>query len=209
MARYIGPVCRLCRREGTKLFLKGERCNTDKCSFERRSYVPGIHGQGRRAKLSEYATQLREKQKVRRTYGMLEKQFRNLFQKSYQQKGVTSEVFFKSLELRLDNVIYRMGFARSRNEARQIVRHNHVLVNGTKVNIPSAKMAVGDEITIKAKSQKLVMFELAKDLYSRRVALPWFNVDHEKFSGKIISEPTRDDIQMAVKDRLIVELYSK
>jgi small subunit ribosomal protein S4 len=168
-----------------------------------------VHGQGKRGKLSEYGSQLREKQKVRRAYGMLEKQFRNLFQEAYRLKGVTSQVFFKHLELRLDNVVYRMGFARSRNEARQIVRHNHILVNGKRLNIPSARMKVGDEISIDPKSQKMTSLELSRDFYSRQATQPWFSIDAPKHSGKIIAEPTRDDIQMAVKDRLIVELYSK
>ena len=208
MARYTGPVCRICRREGVKLFLKGERCLTDRCAFERKGYAPGQHGQ-RRSKTSEYCGQLREKQKVRRAYGLLERQFRNEFARSAQERGVTAELFFRKLETRLDNVVFRMGFARSRNEARQVVRHNHILINGKRCNIPSAKVKVGDEVSVSSKSQKSAMFGLASELYGKRAALPWFEVDHSKFTGKITALPTRDDIQMPVKERLIVELYSK
>ncbi len=209
MARYTGPSCRLCRREGGKLFLKGERCLTDKCAVDRKPYPPGMHGQGRRSKVSDYGSQLREKQKVRRTYGLLEDQFRSLFQSAAKKRGVTAEIFFKDLELRLDNVVFRMGFARSRNEARQVVRHNHILVNGKRCNIPSASMSVGDEISLKAKSQSSAQFGLSAELYSKRPALPWIEVDHSKFSGKVSALPTMEDIQMPVKERLIVELYSK
>lgn len=209
MARYTGPSCRFCRREGQKLFLKGERCFTDKCAVERRAYAPGQHGPLRRAKLSEYGTQLREKQKVRRSYGMLEKQFRNLFQEAEKIRGVTAEIFFKNLELRADNVVFRMGFARSRNEARQIVRHNHVVVNGKRMNIPSARIKVGDTVAIADKSQQISTFKLAEEHYNKRPALNWIEVDSAKLTGKVVSEPTRDDIQMPVKERLIVELYSK
>lgn len=208
MARYTGPVCRFCRREGSKLYLKGERCYTDKCSFDRKSYVPGMHGK-RRVKVSEYGTQLREKQKVRRVYGMLEGQFKRLFQKSEATRGVTSEIFFKNLELRLDNVIYRMGLARSRTEARQVVRHSHILLNGKRCNIPSAQVNVGDEIAVKESSKDKPLFAGSAELYKRRLPLNWFEVDHTKFAGKVLSEPNRDDIQLAVTDRLIVELYSK
>ncbi len=208
MARYTGPVCRLCRREGEKLFLKGDRCFTDRCSFERRGYAPGQHGQ-RRTKLSEFGVQMREKQKVKRVYGLLERPLRNLFAKSDKERGVTSETFFRNLELRLDNVVYRMGFARSRNEAKQIVRHNHILVNGKRCNIPSARMSVGSEVSLEAVSQKQARFTLATDLFSKRAALPWFQVDHTKYTGKVTAEPTRADIHMNVKERLIVELYNK
>lgn len=208
MARYTGPVCRLCRREGEKLFLKGDRCLTDRCSFERRGYAPGQHGQ-QRTKLSDFGVQMREKQKVKRVYGLLEKPLRNLFGKSAKERGVTSDIFFRNLELRLDNVAYRMGFARSRNEAKQVVRHNHILVNGKRCNIPSARLEVGDEVSLAPASQKQAKFTLAAELYARRAALPWVQVDHNKFSGKVIAEPTRSDIHMNVKERLIVELYSK
>lgn len=208
MARYTGPVCRFCRREGTKLYLKGERCYTDKCSFDRKSYVPGMHGK-RRTKISEFGTQLREKQKVRRVYGMLEGQFKRLFQVAEKKRGVTSEIFFKNLELRLDNVVYRMGLARSRSEARQVVKHNHIFVNGKRCNVPSLAVKVGDEISVKESSREKVVFTAATELYKRRLPLNWFEVDHAKLSGKVVAEPQRDDIQLAVTDRLIVELYSK
>ena len=208
MARYIGPVCRHCRREGTKLYLNGERCLSDRCAIERRGYAPGQHGQ-KRGKLSEFGTQLREKQKVKRIYGMLEKQFRNTFKRSAAERGVTSDIFYRNLELRLDNVVFRMGFARSRSEARQVVRHNHVLVNGKRCNIPSALMKVNDVISLSEGSHKVVGFGLAAELYAKRAALPWFSVDHSKHAGKIVANPTRDDVHMPVKERLIVELYSK
>lgn len=210
MAKYNGPVCRFCRREGQKLFLKGERCMSDKCSFDRKGYAPGQHGPARRGKQSEYAQQLREKQKVRRVYGLLERPFRNLFQRSAQVRGgVTSEVFFQNLELRLDNVVYRMGFARSRNESKQFVRHNHVLVNGKRCNIPNVRLNVGDEISVKPKSTASNTVTLGAEIFKKRSPLNWIEVDHSKFSGKVIAMPTRDDIQLNVKERLIVELYSK
>jgi small subunit ribosomal protein S4 len=208
LARYTGPVCRFCRREGTKLFLKGERCLTEKCSFDRKNYAPGQHGQ-KRTKLSEFGAQQREKQKVRRVYGILERPFRIIFDRAAKQRGVTSEIFFRHLELRLDNVVYRMGFASSRNQARQIVRHNHILVNGRRLNIPSAKLDVGDIVTLKEKSIKLDVVKRSMDLFAQRPALPWIDVDHSKSVGKVIALPQRDDIQLGVKERLIVELYSK
>ena len=208
MAKYNGPKCRFCRRENQKLFLKGERCLTDKCSFERREYAPGMHGQ-RRTKVSEYGTQLREKQKVRRAYGLLEKPFRNLFQRASRERGVTSDIFFKKLELRLDNVVYRMGWARSRQDAKQVVRHNHILINGKRCNIPSRSCSPGDILSLEEKSTKLARFVESDQLYDKRPRLPWIEVDRAKNIGKIISDPTRDDIGMAVKERLIVELYSK
>lgn len=181
---------------------------TDKCSIERRAYAPGQHGQ-RRAKVSEYGTQLREKQKVKRVYGLLERQFRLTFDKSIAERGVTSDIFFRNLETRLDNVVYRMGFARSRNEARQVVRHNHVLVNGKRCNIPSANLEVGDTVALAEKSGKKAQFQLSGELYAKRATLPWFQVDHAKSAGKVVAKPTRDDIHLPVKERLIVELYSK
>jgi len=208
LARYTGPVCRFCRREGTKLFLKGERCMTDKCAFERKGYAPGQHGQ-RRAKVSEYGSQLREKQKVKRVYGLLERQFRLTFERSTLERGVTSEIFFRNLEMRLDNVVFRMGFSRSRNEGRQVVRHNHVLVNGKRCNIPSARLKVGDVVTVAEKSQPKAQFKSSGELFARRLALPWVQVDHGKGTGKVVAQPTRDDIGLPVKERLIVELYSK
>jgi len=208
LAKYNGPVCRFCRREGMKLFLKGDRCLTEKCSFDRKNYAPGQHGQ-RRSKLSEYGQQLREKQKVRRVYGVLEGPFRRLFKEASTKRGVTSEIFFQNLELRLDNVVYRMGLAKSRQEAKQVVRHNHVFVNGKKMNIPSARVSVGDEVSITEKSQKSSLFANTSETYSKRAALPWIDVDHDKFRGKVIALPQREDIQLNVKERLIVELYSK
>ncbi len=191
-----------------KLFLKGERCMTDKCAFERKGYAPGQHGQ-RRAKVSEYGSQLREKQKVKRVYGLLERQFRLTFEHSVLERGVTSEIFFRNLELRLDNVVFRMGFSRSRNEGRQVVRHNHVLVNGKRCNIPSARLKVGDVVTVAEKSQSKSQFRSSGELFARRLALPWVQVDHGKATGKVVAQPTRDDIGLPVKERLIVELYSK
>jgi small subunit ribosomal protein S4 len=182
---------------------------TDRCAFERKAFPPGQHGQGRRGKVSEYGAQLREKQKVRKTYGLLEKQFRSLFESAARKRGVTAEIFFKDLEMRMDNVVYRMGFARSRNEARQVVRHNHILLNGKRCNIPSAALNVGDEITLAPKSQSKAQFGLAAEFYAKRPALTWFEVDHTKHVGKVSALPTMDDVQMPVKERLIVELYSK
>ena len=208
MAKYNGPVCRLCRRESQKLFLKGNRCMTEKCAVERRESAPGMHG-ARRGKSSEYSTQLREKQKVKRVYGMMERPFRNLFQKAAQEKGITSEKFFNKLEKRLDNVVYRMGFACSRQEAKQIVRHNHVQVNGKRVNIPSAQVRVGDQVKIVEKSMEIQPIKLGRDLYQSRPQLRWIEVDHSKCIGKIVAEPTREDIGIAVRERLVVELFSK
>jgi small subunit ribosomal protein S4 len=208
MAQYHGPVCRFCRRENQKLFLKGERCLTDKCSFERRAYPPGQHGQ-KRGKLSEFGQQLREKQKVRRVYGLTEKSMRIQFRKASAQRGVASDIFFRNLEQRLDNVVYRMGFARSRTEARQIVRHNHILVNGSRVNMPGANVAIGDVVLVSEKSRSMGVFPLAAELFAKRAASPWVEVDHKAFSGKVIAAPTREDIHLNVKERMIVELYNK
>jgi small subunit ribosomal protein S4 len=208
VAKYNGPVCRFCRRESMKLFLKGERCYSEKCSFDRRAHAPGQHGL-KRGKLSEFGLQLREKQKVRRVYGIFERPFRNIFKRAEKQRGVTSEVFFQNLELRLDNVVFRMGFASSRQDAKQAVRHNHILVNGKRVNIPSATLEVGDEVAVVPKSLKVARFTLAGDLFTKRPALGWVQVDHSKFVGKVIALPKRDDIQLNVKERLIVELYNK
>ena len=209
MARYRGPVCRFCRRSGQKLFLKGDRCQTDKCAFDRRGYPPGVHGRARRQKGSEYAVQLREKQKVRQVYGMLERQFRSVFTKSTRERGIVSDIFFKNLECRLDNVVYRMGFARSRNEARQIVRQKHVLLNDRVVNIPSLRVKVGDEIAIKEKSRKMDLLSLAAESYNKRPALSWCETDWEKMCGKIKALPVREEFGLNVKERLVVELYSK
>lgn len=209
MAKYNGPVCRFCRREGQKLFLKGERCFTDKCAVDRREgKAPGMHG-AKRGKLSEFGQQMREKQKVKRVYGMMETQFRNTFDKAVAERGVTANMFFKRLEMRLDNVVYRMGFARSRKEARQVVRHNHILVNGKRLNIPSAQVAVGDVVSLPTNSQKMPLIGESDTIFQRRPQLGWVEVDRNKFTGKVIAEPTLDDVGLAVKERLIVELYSK
>ncbi len=210
MARYIGPVCRLCRREGMKLFFKGERCHTEKCAIERRNFVPGQHGKDRKAKLVGYGLQLREKQKVRRFYGLLETQFRNLFEKSLKQKGVTGEVLLSSLERRLDNVIYRMGFGTTHPQCRQIVRHGHIQVNGRKVNIPSYMVKVGDVVEVREKSKNHPTILSARDATAHLPVPNWLEVDREALRGRIAGLPKREDlVQIQVNERLIVELYSK
>jgi len=208
MARYSGAVCRFCRRENQKLFLKGDRCFTEKCSFERRSYPPGQHGQGR-IKFSEFGLQLREKQKVRRMYGLLEKQFRNLFAKAERLRGITGENFLNMLERRLDNVVFRAGFANSRAEARQFVRHGHFLVNGKRVNIPSLQIGKGDEIVIRDKSHNLIQIKAALEASKRREVPQWLEVSIGDFKAKVRDLPARDDITAPIEERLIVELYSK
>ena len=205
MARYTDAACRLCRREGAKLFLKGERCYSEKCSFARRHKAPGMHDNSRK-KISEYCTQLREKQKTKRFYGVLEKQFRNTFEKAERMQGKTGENLLKLLELRFDNVIYRMGFAQSRAQARQLVSHGHFTINGKKANIPSMILKVGDEIAVKDTSKKSAAFE---NLSSRPVPA-WLSVDAEALKGKISVAPERADVDLAdLKETLIVELYSK
>jgi small subunit ribosomal protein S4 len=208
MARYSGAVCRFCRRENQKLFLKGDRCFTEKCSFERRSYPPGQHGQGR-IKFSEFGLQLREKQKVRRMYGLLEKQFRNLFAKADRLRGITGENFLNMLERRLDNVVFRAGFANSRAEARQLVRHGHFLVNGKRVNIPSLQIGKGDEVVIRDKSHNLIQIKAAIEASKRREVPQWLEVSIGDFKVKVRDLPARDDISAPIEERLIVELYSK
>ena len=208
MARYTGSVCRLCRRENEKLFLKSERCFTDKCGIERRKYPPGMHGQGRR-KVTDYGIQLREKQKARRTYGLLEKQFRIYFHSADKKKGVTGENLLVMLESRLDNVVYRMGFAGSRPSARQLVRHNHVRVNGKKVTIPSYRLQAGDEVQIKEKSQKIATIAESLETMIRRGVPGWVELDKDKFKGVFKSLPTREEIGGTINEQLIVELYSK
>jgi len=208
MARYSGAVCRFCRRENQKLFLKGDRCFTEKCSFERRSYPPGQHGQGR-IKFSEFGLQLREKQKVRRMYGLLEKQFRNLFAKADRLRGITGENFLNMLERRLDNVVFRAVFANSRAEARQFVRHGHFLVNGKRVNIPSLQIGKGDEIVIRDKSHNLIQIKAAIEASKRREVPQWLEVSIGDFKAKVRDLPARDDISAPIEERLIVELYSK
>ncbi|MCK4313054.1 MAG: 30S ribosomal protein S4 [Candidatus Cloacimonetes bacterium] len=211
MARYTGPSCKLCRREGTKLFLKGSRCNSDKCSFEKRAYIPGEHGnaKGFRRRLSDYGIHLREKQKVRRIYGILEKQFRKYFKMAARKSGITGENLLQFLECRLDNIIYRMGFAPSRKSARQIVRHGHILVNGRKVNIPSFLVRSEDEISIKEKSRGMTLIQEAMEASTEVSNYEWFEVDKDQFKGKILSIPTRIQIPLDVDERLIVEYYSK
>jgi small subunit ribosomal protein S4 len=211
MARYTGPVCRLCRREGQKLFLKGMKCYTDKCPIERRAYPPGQHGQagGRRRKASEYAHQLREKQKLKRIYGLTERPFRNLFEKANHEPGVTGENLLIGLETRLDNIIYRMGFAASRKEARQIVRHRHVHVNGRTVDIPSFKVEPGYEIRIAPKSKDILPVQAALESKTRPSNVGWLAVDEGSRTGRMVERPTRADIPLAVQEQLVVELYSK
>lgn len=209
MARDTDAACRRCRREGLKLFLKGDRCYSDKCSFERRAYAPGQHGQARFKKQSDYAVQLREKQKVKSMYGMLEGQFRHYFQKAEQQKGVTGENLLIMLERRLDNAIFRMGFASSRSQARQMVRHKHVLVNGKKVNIPSFLVSIGDEITIKEKSRANTLINESLDAVERRGVPSWIEMDRAAYKAKIKALPNREELTMPIQEQLIVELYSK
>lgn len=208
MARYRASVCRLCRREGLKLFLKGERCYTDKCAIERRNYPPGQHGQGR-VKFSEYSLQLREKQKLKRMYRLLEGQFRRLFDKADRAKGITGESLMILLERRLDNMVYRLGFANSRAEARQLVRHGHFLVNGRKVDIPSALLKVGDVVTVRERSHKVVRIQEALELSQRRGVPEWLEVDRPNFTGRIRALPARSDLTMPINEKLVVELYSK
>ncbi|NTV14279.1 MAG: 30S ribosomal protein S4 [Desulfobulbaceae bacterium] len=209
MARYTGAVCRQCRRERLKLFLKGDRCYTDKCAFERRGFPPGQHGQARLRKFSDYAVQLREKQKVRRMYGVMEGQFRKTFQNADQIKGVTGEVLLALLEKRLDNAIFRCGFANSRRQARQIVKHDHVMVNGKKVNVPSYLLAVNDVITVRDKSRNVAVINDSLDSVARRGVPSWLEVDRATFRATVKSEPERQGITMPIQEQLIVELYSK
>ena len=208
MARYTKSVCRLCRRESLKLFLKGERCYTEKCAIDRRAFPPGQHGQGRK-KFSAYGTQLREKQKVTRLYGLLENQFRNTFLESDRQKGITGEVLLSLLERRLDSTVYRLGFANSRNEARQLVLHSHFLVNQVKVNIPSYLVKPGDMIQLREKSKKVVRIQEALEGVARRGVPQWLELDKEQMKGQIKALPSREDITIPIQENLIVELYSK
>lgn len=206
MARYIGPSCRLCRREGQKMFLKGERCYSSKCALDKRNYAPGQHGQGRK-KVSEYGLQLREKQKAKRFYGILETQFRNYFSKAEKKKGIAGENLLIILETRFDNAVYRMGFASSRKEARQLVRHGHFTMNGKKVNIPSYEVKAGDVIKVKEKSTSSPKF---KEIREMSISTPsWITVDTDKLEGKILALPRREDIDTPIAEHLIVELYSK
>lgn len=210
MARYTGPVCRLCRREGVKLFLKGERCYTDKCAVDKRKSAPGQHG-AQRSKLSDFGTQLREKQKLRRIYSVLEGQFRNFFERASHAKGKTGEALVQSLEMRLDSVVYRAGFGLSRNAARQLVRHNHVLVNGKRRNIPSSVLRVGDTVQLTDSARQIPTVLLAVEASKRdgHSAPAWLKVDYGSFVGQVLAKPAREDIQIPVKEQLVVELYSK
>ncbi|MBO5136267.1 MAG: 30S ribosomal protein S4 [Clostridia bacterium] len=208
MARYTESVCRICRREGQKLFLKGDRCYTDKCAIDRRAYAPGQHGQSRK-KLSEYGTQLREKQKVRRAYGILEGQFAHYFELANKKQGVTGENLLTLIERRLDNVVYRLGLAVSRPEARQLVSHAHFLVNGKKVNIPSYLVKVGDVITVAETSKKSPKFEAVLASTEGRIVPKWLDMNKEALEGRVVAFAEREDIDLPIEEHLIVELYSK
>ena len=210
MARHRDAVCRLCRREGQKLFLKGLRCFTEKCAIEKRNFVPGQHGQSRRAKVVGYGLQLREKQKVKRTYGLLERQFRNYFEKAVRMKGPSGENLIIMLERRLDNAVWRAGLAASRAQARQLVLHGHVCVNGKKVNIPSYLVSVGEEISIKAKMHQNAVVLDARNVAQSQNAVPWLEQQREQFKAKVVALPKREDVQTPpINEQLIVELYSK
>ena len=209
MARNTASVCRLCRREGIKLFLKGDRCYTDKCGFERRAYAPGQHGQGRRRKASNYGEQLREKQKVKRIYGIAERQFRGYYHKAVQAKGVSGHTLIQLLERRLDNVVYRMGFASDHAEARQLVRHGHFTINGKKVNIPSYLVRARDIVQVRESSQKMARINEALAAVDRRGVPQWIQMDKENFRGAIAQLPSREDVTLPIREQLIIELYSK
>ncbi len=209
MARYIGPVCRLCRREGMKLFLKGERCYTEKCAIEKRNVPPGQHGKTRRAKLLGYGLQLREKQKVKRIYGVLENQFRRYFEAAERQRGITGETLLQLLERRLDNVAYRLGLATSRSQGRLLVRHGHLLVNERKVDIPSYSVRAGDVVSVRQSSLKSQSIAHAMEEVKGRGIPDWLAFDVERTSGRVVSLPTREQINLPVQEQLIVELYSK
>ncbi|MFQ5747404.1 MAG: 30S ribosomal protein S4 [Gemmatimonadota bacterium] len=210
MSRYTGPVCRLCRREGEKLFLKGKRCFSEKCAIERRAYPPGEHGTGRRRRRSsEYALQLREKQKVKRIYGVGEKQFRHLFREAARVRGITGENLLVSLEARLDNIVYRLGFAASRKSARQLVRHRHVKVDGATVDVPSYRVAPGQEISFASDAREMPLVREAVVDRRSKDQLSWLGVDFDTLKGRMLEKPTRADIPLAVQEQLIVELYSK
>jgi small subunit ribosomal protein S4 len=209
LARYTDAVCRLCRREGIKLFLKGTKCFSDKCPIEKRNFAPGQHGKDRKAKVVGYGLQLREKQKAKRIYFTQEGQFRNYFEKAARSRGVTGEKLLQQLERRLDNVVFRMGLATSRRQARQLVRHGHIDVSGRRVNIPSFEVNVGHEISVREGSRKLVMLEHAKDVASHQPAPTWLEIDRDNYKGRVTALPKREDIQLPVNEQLIVELYSK
>jgi len=209
MARYTGAVCRLCRREGTKLFLKGTKCMSDRCALEKRNFPPGQHGKDRKAKIVGYGLQLHEKQKAKRMYFTLEGQFREYYEKASRAPGVTGEILLQQLERRLDNVAFRLGFAISRRQARQVVRHGHVQVNGRKVNIPSYQLKVGDEIAIRDGAKKLVIVEAATQYAAQSPVPVWLEANFENMSGRVLALPKRKDINLPINEQLIVELYSK
>ncbi len=209
MARYAGPVCRLCRREGMKLFLKGARCYAEKCAIERRNVPPGQHGKGRKAKLQGYGLQLREKQRVKRMYGVLERQFRRYFHEADRRRGITGETLLQLLESRLDNVVYRLGFAASRPQARQLVRHGHFLVNGRRADIPSYSLRVGDRVSVKAKSASNPVIAYARDEVKGRGIPEWLELGGDAQDGRFAAVPTREQLNLPVQEQLIVELYSK
>lgn len=210
MARYRGSVCRLCRREATKLFLKGERCMTNRCAIERRAYAPGMHGQGRRPKKpTEYGLQLREKQKARRIYGILEKQFRNTFEKAERKKGITGEIFLQLLEKRLDNVVFRLGFAETRRQSRQLVGHRHFLVNGKRLNLPSYMVRKGDVIEVVETSRKIPVFVERLEKRDALTLPSWLSISEGELKGQITDDPKPEDVTIPVNEQLIVEFYSK
>ncbi|MGD8561432.1 MAG: 30S ribosomal protein S4 [Desulfarculaceae bacterium] len=209
MARYSGSICRLCRREVQKLYLKGDRCYSEKCAVERRAYPPGQHGQSRRSKVSDYGLQLREKQKVKRMYGLAEKQFRLTYKRAARMRGVTGHNLLLLLETRLDNVVYRLGFASSRNQARQWVRHGHINLNGRRLNIPSAQVKVGDVLSVKEKSRENDLIKQSLEAVARRNVPSWLELDAKDFSGTVKAMPTREELTMPMQEQLIVELYSR
>ena len=209
MARYRDAKCKLCRRESTKLFLKGDRCYSNKCAIERREYAPGQHGRRRRGKPSKYSIQLREKQKIRRMYGLLEAQFHNYFEKAAQQKGITGTALLQMLERRLDNIVYRMGFCSSRATARQLIRHNHFQVNGRKVNIPSYLVSPGERVGPREKSKNLFIIQESMKNFDARQVVPYLNVDPSRMEGELLEVPSREAIPLPMDERLVVELYSK
>ncbi len=209
MANYTGSDCRICRRENMKLFLKGDRCYSDKCAFDRRSYPPGEHGERRGRKTSDYGIQLREKQKIKRIYGLSEKQFHLFFERADRQKGITGTNLLVSLERRLDNVVYRLGFASSRSQARQLVQHSHFLVNGKKVNIPSFEVKVGDSVEVRERSRTMQLIQDSMDAVVRRGVPQWLDLEKENLKGMVKNLPVREDLTMPMQEQLVVELYSK
>ncbi len=209
MARYRDAVCRLCRREGMKLFLKGAKCFSEKCPVEKRNFAPGQHGKDKKTKIVGYGLQLREKQKAKRMFFVQEGQFRNYFEKASKTRGVTGELLLQQLERRLDNIVYRMGFAMSRRQARQLVRHGHISVNGRKVNIPSFQVSVGHEISVRERSREMAGLQIAKEFNSHQTSPTWMNIDREAYKGSVLQIPKRAEINVPVNEQLIVELYSK